>query len=67
MLMRIFVTRHELYPINPNVALIRKVYITPSTVLYEGPYQEEKCSVMRHFASVQNGFLRITFRDEGQY
>lgn len=63
----IFLTRHELYPINPNVSLIRKVYITPSTVLYEGPYQEEKCSVTRHFASVQDGFLRVTFRDEGQY
>lgn len=64
---RIFVTRHELYQTNKNVSLIRKVYITPSTVLYEGPYQEEKCSVTRNFVSVQDGFLRVTFRDEGQY
>lgn len=63
----VFVTRHELYPINPNIALIRKVYVTPSTVLYEGPYQEERCSVTRHFVSTQDGFLRVTFRDEGQY
>ena len=61
----VFVTRHELYPVHPNVSLIRKVYITPATVLYEGPYREEKCSVTRYFASEEDGFLRVTFCDEG--
>ncbi len=62
----IYITKHELYTINFNSSLIRKVYITPSTILYEGPYQEEKCLVTRHFAQEQDGFLRVSFRDEGQ-
>lgn len=61
----IYVTKHELHLASPNSSLIRKIYITPSTVLYEGPYQEEKCLVTRHFGEVQDGFLRVTFRDEG--
>jgi hypothetical protein len=59
------VTKHELYSSNFNSFLIRKVYITPSTILYEGPYQEEKCLVTRHYTHVQDGFMRISFRDEG--
>jgi hypothetical protein len=62
----VYVTKHELHSINFNLSLIRKVYITPSTILYEGPYQEEKCLVTRHFAQEQDGFLRVSFRDEGQ-
>jgi len=61
----IYVTKHELCTVNVNSFLIRKVYITPSTILYEGPYREEKCPVTRHFVKEQDGFLRITFRDEG--
>jgi len=60
------VTKHEFHKVHSNSSLIRKVYITPSTILYEGPYQEEKCLVTRHFATEQDGFLRVTFRDEGQ-
>jgi hypothetical protein len=62
----VYVTKHELHTINDNLSLGRKVYITPSTILYEGPYQEEKCLVTRHFAEQQDGFLRVIFRDEGQ-
>ena len=61
----VYVTKHELHTINLNPFLIRKVYITPSTILYEGPYREEKCLVTRHFEQQQEGFLRVTFRDEG--
>lgn len=62
---RIIVTKHELYFNHPNSMLIRKIYITPSTLLYEGPYHEEKCFVTRRFTHVQDGFLRVCFRDEG--
>jgi hypothetical protein len=61
----IYETKHELYQSNVKPFLIRKVYITPSTFLYEGPYREEKCLVTRHFEQQQDGFLRVTFRDEG--
>ncbi|CAF4083207.1 unnamed protein product [Adineta steineri] len=60
----VYVTKHELHTINSSSSLIRKVYITPSTILYEGPYREEKCLVTRHFENQQVGFLRVSFRDE---
>jgi hypothetical protein len=61
----IFVTKLELRTPNVNSFLIRKIYITPSTVFYEGPYCEEKCAVTRTFEEYQDRFLRVTFRDEG--
>jgi hypothetical protein len=62
----VYITKHELRMTNANSSLVRKVYITPSTILYEGPYREEKCPVTRHFSQEQDGFLRVSFRDEGQ-
>ncbi len=62
----VYVTKLELRTGNVNSFLIRKIYITPSTVLYEGPYREEKCAVTRHFEEYQDRFLRVTFRDEGK-
>lgn len=61
----IFVTKLELRTARVDPSLIRKVYITPSTILYEGPYREEKCFVTRHFEKYQDRFLRVSFRDEG--
>ncbi|UJR07128.1 hypothetical protein I4U23_011416 [Adineta vaga] len=61
---RIYVTKHELHPVNVNSFLIRKVYITPCTIFYEGPYYEERCPVTRRFEQQQDGFLRVSFRDE---
>ncbi|CAF4924986.1 unnamed protein product [Rotaria sp. Silwood1] len=61
-----FVTKQELRTINVNPFLMRKIYITPSTILHEGPYREEKCLVTRHFEKYQDRFLRVTFRDEGK-
>ena len=63
----VFVTKLELRTANINASLIRKIYITPSTVLYEGPYREEKCAVTRHFEKHQDRFLRVAFRDEGLF
>ncbi|CAF3432324.1 unnamed protein product [Rotaria sp. Silwood1] len=60
----IYVTKLELRTTNADPFLMRKIYITPSTVLYEGPYREEKCAVTRRFVQHQNRFLRVTFRDE---
>ncbi|CAF1664186.1 unnamed protein product, partial [Adineta ricciae] len=60
----IYVTKHELHKINKNSFFIRKIYITPCTILYEGPYREERCPVTRKFAREQEGFLRVSFRDE---
>lgn len=60
-----FVTKLELRTASIHASLIRKIYITPSTILYEGPYREEKCAVTRHFEQYQDRFLRLTFRDEG--
>ena len=62
---RLYVTKHESYSVHANSSLVRKVYITPSTILYEGPYQEEKCVVTRHYVREQDRFLRVNFRDEG--
>ncbi|CAF4723521.1 unnamed protein product [Rotaria sp. Silwood1] len=60
----VYVTKHELHTIHSSSSFIRKVYITPSTILYEGPYREEKCLVTRHFEKQQDRFLRVSFRDE---
>lgn len=62
----IFVSKHELHSdsSSSNIMSIRKIYITPSTILYEGPYNEEKCLVTRQFSQVNDGFLRVCFRDE---
>ncbi|CAF4541298.1 unnamed protein product, partial [Rotaria sp. Silwood2] len=60
----IYATKLELRTANVEPFLIRKIYITPSTVLYEGPYREEKCAVTRYFVQHQNRFLRVAFRDE---
>ncbi|CAF3858814.1 unnamed protein product, partial [Rotaria magnacalcarata] len=43
---------------------IRKVYITPSTIDYEGPHFEEACAVIRHYSELQDCFLRVSFLDE---
>ena len=63
---KVYVTKLELRTANVNPFLIRKIYITPSTVLYEGPYREEKCAVTREYVEHQDRFLRVTFRDEGK-
>lgn len=62
----IYVTKHELKPEKTYPFLIRKIYITPSSFLYEGPYTEEKCRVTRRFESEQDCFLRVSFRDESK-
>jgi hypothetical protein len=62
----VYLTKLELRTANVNPSLIRKIYITPSTILYEGPYREEKCAVTREYAEHQDRFLRVTFRDEGK-
>ena len=62
----VYVTKLELRTAKVNPFLIRKIYITPSTILYEGPYREEKCAVTRQFEEHQDRFLRVTFRDEGE-
>ena len=62
----VFLTKLELRNVNANPFLIRKVYITPSNILHEGPYREEKCAVTREFVKYQDRFLRVTFRDEGK-
>jgi hypothetical protein len=61
----VYATKLELRTANINPFLIRKIYITPATILYEGPYREEKCAVTREFVEHQDRFLRVTFRDEG--
>ncbi|CAF4493058.1 unnamed protein product, partial [Rotaria sp. Silwood2] len=43
---------------------ITSVFITPSTIHYEGPHCEEACAVTRHFSELQDCFLRVSFRDE---
>jgi hypothetical protein len=61
-----YVTKHESRTSKAIPFLIRKIYITPSTIFYEGPYREEKCAVTRHYEKQQDRFLRVTFRDEGE-
>ncbi|CAF1202197.1 unnamed protein product [Rotaria sordida] len=60
----IVLTRLELRTAKNDSFLTRKIYITPSTILYEGPYCEEKCAVTREYVQYQDRFLRLTFRDE---
>jgi hypothetical protein len=60
------IIKHELRLSKTIPFLIRKIYITPSTFFYEGPYREEKCAVTRRYEEQQDKFLRITFRDEGK-
>ncbi|CAF1184734.1 unnamed protein product [Rotaria sordida] len=60
----IVLTRLELRTAKNDSFLTRKIYITPSTILYEGPYYEEKCAVTREYVQYQDRFLRVTFRDE---
>ena len=62
----IYVTKHELRTYHRRPFLIRKIYITPSTIMYEGPYSEERCAVTRKYAEQSDRFLRVTFRDEGE-
>jgi hypothetical protein len=62
-----YVTKHEWKMEKTDAFLIRKIYITPSSFLYEGPYREEKCLVTRQFENEQDCFLRISFRDEGKH
>ena len=64
---KIYVTKHELRMEKTDLFLIRKIYITPSSFLYEGPYREEKCRVTRQYENEQDCFLRISFRDEGKH
>jgi hypothetical protein len=61
-----YATKHELRIAKTNPSLIRKIYITPSNILYEGPFNEEKCAVTRAFVKCQDRFLRVSFRDEGE-
>lgn len=61
-----YITKQEARSPQTNSNLVRKIYITPSTIFYEGPYREEKCAVTRHFEEYQDRFLRVTFRDEGE-
>lgn len=56
--------RNELRSNNQRTLLTRKVYITPSTIVYEGPYYEEKCAVTRMYKDNHDQFLRVIFRDE---
>ena len=62
----IYMTKLELRTASATPFLIRKIYITPSTIFYEGPYHEEKCAVTRQFEDYQDRFLRVTFRDESK-
>lgn len=62
----IYVTKLEQRTATQQRFLIRKIYITPSNILYEGPYHEEKCAVTRQFAEYQDRFIRVAFRDEGK-
>ena len=64
---KVYATRLEMRAPSTRPSLIRKIYITPSTVFYEGPYEEEKCAVTRHYEEYQDRFLRVVFRDEGKY
>ena len=61
-----YATKLELHIPSAHSFLIRKIYITPSTIFYEGPYREEKCAVTREYEKYQDRFLRLTFRDEGK-
>jgi hypothetical protein len=61
-----YITKHELRIAKTNPSLIRKIYITPSNILYEGPFSEEKCAVTREFVHCHDRFLRVSFRDEGE-
>lgn len=63
---QVYATKRELRTANENLFFIRKIYITPSTVLYEGPYREETCAVIREHIKDQDRFIRVTFRDEGK-
>jgi hypothetical protein len=63
---RTYVTKHELRSAPSRPFLMRKIYITPSTIFYEGPYQEEKCAAIRLYENEQDQFLRVSFRDEGK-
>ena len=58
--------RSELRRSSQQVLLTRKIYITPSTIIYEGPYYEEKCVVTRNYEDHHDQFLRVVFRDEGK-
>ncbi|UJR19685.1 hypothetical protein I4U23_022819 [Adineta vaga] len=60
----VYITKNELILNKADSFLIRKIYITPPSFLYEGPYREEKCRVTRQFESEQDCFLRVSFRDE---
>lgn len=63
---KIYVTKLESRTASVDPFLMRKIYITPSTIFYEGPYREEKCAVTRQYVKHQDRFLRVTFRDEGK-
>ncbi|CAM4955855.1 unnamed protein product [Rotaria socialis] len=61
----IYVTKREMRAFKSiETFSIRKVYITPSTINYEGPHFEEACAVIRHFSELQDCFLRVSFLDE---
>ncbi|CAF2744395.1 unnamed protein product [Rotaria sp. Silwood2] len=60
----IILTKLELRTAKNDSLLTRKIYITPSSILYEGPYCEEKCVVTRQYVQYQDRFLRVAFRDE---
>jgi hypothetical protein len=63
---RTYVTKYELRSAHSRPFLMRKIYITPSTIFYEGPYHEEKCAAIRLYENEQDQFLRVSFRDEGK-
>ncbi|UJR11158.1 hypothetical protein I4U23_015339 [Adineta vaga] len=60
-----YVTRQEMRQSQSNeLSFIRKIFITPTSIHYEGPHPEQYCAVTRQFANVQHCFLRVSFRDE---
>ncbi|CAF1156330.1 unnamed protein product [Rotaria sordida] len=61
----IYLTKQEMRAFkSKEIFSIRKVFITPSTIQYEGPHFEEACAVIRYFSKFQDCFLRVSFRDE---
>lgn len=63
----IYVTKQEIRAVKVNdMSSLRKVFITPSAMHYEGPHVEEACAVIRNFSYLQDCFLRVSFRDEGK-
>jgi hypothetical protein len=62
-----YVMRQEMRQSKSNqMSFVRKVFITPATIHYEGPHPEEHSTVTRQFIDLQDRFIRVSFRDEGK-